>query len=762
MRNWETTGLIATLLLALILPLYLWHAKEWPIKRPGIAAAAFVGRKVCAKCHAREDRAYEKSDHDLAMAVATEKTVLGDFNNATFTRKGVTSRFFRKQGKFFVHTEGVDGFMADFEITHTFGWTPLQQYLVPFPGGRLQCLPLAWDSEKKKWFHLYPDTDLGPDDWQYWTNSAQTWNSMCADCHSTNYKKGYDYKTDTYKYSFSEINVSCEACHGPGSNHVIWAETMQPLNSDNGLLVHTGKMTSRQQVELCALCHSRRSLAGDYAHGKKDLLDTQLPRLLDTGLYYADGQILDEVYVYNSFIQSKMYAREVRCSDCHDIHSLKLHYKDNQLCLQCHQGDIYDSYQHHFHKYKGDASGKPIKDKDGKVLFAVGTGTLCMQCHMPGRIYMGNDYRPDHSMRIPRPELNRELKTPDACLRCHVDKNRQWSIDFTTKWYGKKQPNHYGKVLNAGRQRLPAARNDLLKLVKNPLYPLVVRATALELLGQYQGPEVIAQFKQSLDSEAALIRQTALAFMPPLPPAQRIKLVKSLLTDPVKWVRIEAARNLTVIPRRELDPKLQKQLDKSLAEFRKNLEYSADFADSRMNLGALNIYRGDLAMAENSFKKAIAIDRNLYAAYRNLAVLYSQQQKFDQAEKILRKALALDDNLYDIHYSLGLLLSERKRYPEALTQLKTAAAGLPDNARIHYNLGMLMVFMRLYPEAESHLQKAVAVAPENIQYLSVLARLYLMEKKLDLAAELAKKITAIDPGNPAAQQMLEYVNHLMR
>ena len=693
MRNWETIGLIATLLLALTMPIYLWHDKECPVKRLEIVTATFVGRKACAKCHVREDRAYEKSDHDLAMAVASEKTVLGDFNNATFTHKGVTSRFFKKDGKFFVHTEGVEGVLADFEITHTFGWTPLQQYLIPFSGGRLQCLPLAWDVEKKKWFHLYPNTELDPGDWQYWTNSAQTWNSMCADCHSTNYKKGYDYQKDTYSYSFSEINVSCEACHGPGSRHVSWANTMQPLDSDNGLLVHADKMTSQQQVELCAFCHSRRSLVGDYSHGKKDLLDSMLPRLLDEGLYYADGQILDEVYVYNSFIQSKMFAREVRCSDCHDIHSLKLHDKDNQLCLQCHQGDIYNNYQHHFHKYKDDASGKPIKDATGKVLFAVGSGTLCVQCHMPGRTYMGNDYRPDHSMRIPRPKLNRELQTPDACLRCHVDKNRQWSVDFTTKWYGKKYPNHYGKVLDAGRKRLPEARNDLLKIVGNPLYPLIVRATALELLGQYQGPEVMAQFKQSLDSEAALIRQTALAYMPPLPPAQRIKLVGSLLSDPVKWVRIEAARNLTVIPRRDLDSKLQKQLDKSLAEFQKTIEYSADFADSRMNLGALNIYWGDFAMAENSFKKAIAIDRNLYAAYRNLAVLYSQQKKFDEAEKILRRALALDDTLYDIHYSLGLLLSEMKKYPEALFELKKAAAGRPTDARIHYNTRMLMEFM---------------------------------------------------------------------
>ncbi len=717
---------------------------------------SFVGRRACVKCHIREDRLFEKSHHDLAMAIASEKTMLGDFDNATFTRRGVTSRFFRKEGKFFVHTEGVGGVMADFEITHTFGWTPLQQYLIPFPGGRLQCLPLAWDVKKKEWFHLYPDDDFDSGDWMYWTNSAQTWNSMCADCHSTNYKKGYDFKEDNYNYSFSEINVSCEACHGPASRHVTWAETMQPLDSDNGLIVHTGKMTAREQVELCAFCHSRRSPLGNYAHGKRDLLDTVTPRLLDEGLYFADGQILDEVYVYNSFIQSKMFDREVRCSDCHDIHSAKLHHEGNQTCLQCHQADIYDRYQHHFHKYKGDETGKPVKTADGTILFAVGTGTSCVQCHMPGRIYMGNDYRPDHSMRIPRPDLNSKLDTPDACLRCHVDKNKKWSVDFTTKWYGEEDPAHYGTVLDAGRKRRHEAQNDLIKMIENPLYPVLVRATALELLGQYQGPETMAQFKKSLDSEEALMRLTALAFMP-APSDQRVKLVGPLLADPVKGVRIEAARNLTLIPRSELDLNLQEQHDKALAEFQEVLEYSADFADSRMNLGALYIYRGELGMAEAAFKKAIAIDRDLYAAYRNLAVLYSQQQKFDLAEKTLRQALALDDTLYDIHYSLGLLLSEKRRYEEAVMHLEKAASGLPDNARIHYNLGMLLEFMKQLPEAEKYLAKAVAIEPENMQYLTALARLYMAEQRFDQAAELAEKMMAADPGNPLGSQLLEYI-----
>ena len=248
--------------------------------------------------------------------------------------------FTGRTGEFFVHTQGPEGKMGDFEVTHTFGWFPLQQYLVPFPGGRLQCLPIAWDVREKKWYHLYPKEPLDPKDWLYWTNAAQNWNGMCAECHSTNLKKNYDIKTDTYKTTWSDIDVGCEACHGPGSRHVQWAEMpdmARPRVENFDLVVKTSGIGSRKLVELCAPCHSRRASLGDYTHAEADLLDSMLPSLLTEELYFPDGQILDEVYVYGSFTQSKMYHRDVRCSNCHDVHSLKVIKEGNALCLQCHR-----------------------------------------------------------------------------------------------------------------------------------------------------------------------------------------------------------------------------------------------------------------------------------------------------------------------------------------------------------------------------------------------------------------------------------------
>ncbi|MGD8610364.1 MAG: multiheme c-type cytochrome, partial [Desulfobacterales bacterium] len=549
MTRWKITGLIATLIIILSIPAYL--LKERYLARPPAPRhmAAFVGSKKCMGCHKAEYDRWQNSLHDRAMEVADDTTVLGDFNNAEVEFHGVTSRFYRQDAKFFVHTQGPDGKMGEFEITHTFGWYPLQQYLVPFPGGRLQCLPIAWDVKKKNWYHLYPDAPIDPKDWLYWTNAGQNWNGMCAECHSTNLKKNYDMSNDSYNTTWSEIDVSCEACHGPGSRHVAWAELpdmARPQTANYQLVVKTKGMDSRAQVELCAPCHARRAILGDYTHAEPDLLDSMLPSLLTPELYFTDGQILEEVYVYGSFTQSKMYSRNVRCSDCHDVHSIKKVKEGNALCLQCHKAAIYDTKVHHFHKGKGE-KGEPIKSKDGKILFEVGTGAECVQCHMPERPYMVIDYRADHSFRIPRPDLSIKLGTPNACNRCHVDKTDRWSDQYITKWYGPGRRAHYGTILAEGREGSADAHKDLLKLASDPLYPVIVRSTALSLLEAYTGKETSRAYELALLDDEALIRRTAVDHINVNDPKRQTQLLTSMLYDPVKAVRIEAARRMTEV-----------------------------------------------------------------------------------------------------------------------------------------------------------------------------------------------------------------------
>ena len=762
MTNWKITGIVATLVIILAAPAYLVKQKYLHQRVVATPEAGFVGGQKCAKCHKAEYDKWQGSHHDLAMDVASEKSVLGNFNNSHFQYFDETSRFYRRDGRYWVHTRGPGGETGDFEIKYTFGAYPLQQYLVAFPGGRLQCLPIAWDSREHKWFHLYPDAPIDHSDWLYWTNAGQNWNGMCAECHSTNLKKNYDPKTDSYQTSWSEIDVSCEACHGPGSLHVDWAEMPEmarPITANYRLVVKTSGINSRGQVEICAPCHSRRAILGDYTHAEPDLMDSMLPSLLNEGLYFSDGQILEEVYVYGSFIQSKMYDREVRCSDCHDVHSIKTVKSGNQLCLQCHRAGIYNTKEHHFHKNKGE-DGQPIKAADGNVLFAVGSGTQCIQCHMPGRNYMVNDYRPDHSFRIPRPDLSVALGTPNACSRCHVDKSDKWSNDYITKWYGPGRRAHYGGILDAGRKRLPEAGDRLIHLAGDPLYPVIVRATALSLLGSYPPSLSTKAYELALMDPEALIRRTAVDHLKNPDLKKQTALLTSALYDPVKAVRMEAARRMSEIADPELDTHQKKAYQSALADFKVSMEYSADFAFGRYNLGNLFVNLNQPDKAIENFRAAIRIDRQFYPAQVNLAMLYNKMDRKDEAEVLLREVVAAHDGLYEIQYSLGLLLAENKRFEEAAIYLEKAAAGLPQAPRVHYNLGLLLQQLKRDVEAEAALTAALRLDPGNLDYLYALADHYLKRKKFDQARQIAEQMIARHPNNAIGNEILNYINQL--
>ncbi len=761
MERWKWTGLLATLVIVLSIPLYLF--KEASRVPAGLARsrepAAFVGSRKCAGCHEKEYDKWQNSHHDHAMDPAAESTVLGDFNDAVFETHGVQSRFSRREGRFFVHTQGPDGRMDDFEVTHTLGWYPLQQYLVPFPGGRLQCLPIAWDVREKKWYSLYPDSPIDPGDWLYWTNGAQNWNGMCAECHTTGLRKNYDVEADAYQTTWSDTDVGCEACHGPASRHVAWAEMpdmARPEVENYELVVRTSSLDSRRLVELCAPCHARRAALGDFAHGEADLLDNALPSLLEEGLYHPDGQILDEVYEYGSFTQSKMYHRNVRCIDCHDVHSLKRIGSGNETCLQCHRADLYDTREHHFHRKEGEP-GDPIRSADGRTVFEVGSGAVCTECHMPGRFYMGIDYRLDHSFRIPQPELSTATGAPNACNRCHADKTPEWAGEAVTRWYGPGRRRHYGTVLAAARKGIPEARGDLIRVARDPLYPVIVRATALSLLTLYAGEDSLRALDAALSDPEALIRRTAVQTIRSLDPERKGVRIAHLLSDPVRAVRMEAAGSLAGKPSENLGPDERRAFEAALGEYRLFLEYSGDFASSRHNLGNLCTALGRKEEAVRHYLAAIRIDDQFYPAKVNLAMLYNERGENEKAERLFREVLAARPELHEVRYSLGLLLAEMKRYEEAAVELENAAGGMPERGRIHYNLGLLLQILEREPEAEAELLTALEREPDNPEYLYALADHYLKRQEWTKARDFAERMALRHPEMPLGRELLRRI-----
>ena len=701
-----------------------------------MATASFVGREQCVDCHEESYELWLGSDHDNAMDVADEGTILGNFNDAELEHDGITSRFYRKGDEYFVFTEGPDGEMAEFEVRYSFGVEPLQQYLIPFPGGRFQALSVAWDTEEQRWFDLYPDATFSPNDWLHWTRNGQNWNGMCAECHSTNLQKNYDPENKTFNTTWSEIDVSCEACHGPASHHVAWAEIDpmgRPEVEDYGLVVHSSDMDNRQQVEMCAPCHARRSEVGDYDHSQVDLLENLVPSLLLEGVYHADGQILEEDYVWGSFAQSKMYQNGIRCSDCHDVHSLALHKEGNELCLQCHQADTYDAYEHHFHQkiYEGQPSD----------------GALCVKCHMPEQPFMVIDDRADHSLRVPRPDLSLEIGAPNSCNQsgCHNDQSVEWSVQAYTEWYGIARKPHFGTILAAARAGEPGAEAGVHSLVESTLYPAIVRATALSALQGYPGEQTAKVMQRALNDEEALLRHTAVESITTETPEGLVELLAPLLFDSVRAVRIRTASRLGGVGREYFKAYQREALDKELAEYIGAMRASLDFAAAGMNLGNLYGSQGNAETAERYYRTALEVDDLFFPAKMNLAILLSQQGKNEETEQLLREVLEAYPDQHEASYSLALLLVGLNRSDEALTYLARASDGMPQRPRVHYNYGLLLAQMGEDAGAEGALSKALNLEPQSIDYLFALIDFYYKRGRLNEALELAEQMIITHP-----------------
>jgi predicted CXXCH cytochrome family protein len=750
LARWRLAALVAAGLVVASCPLHLAReALRAPAPGNAVTAeATFVGRRECARCHEKESKAWTGSHHDQAMTEATEATVRGDFSGVVFEGDGMKARFFREDGKFRIETDGPDGKPAVYDVAYTFGWNPLQQYLVRFPGGRMQAFSVAWDVPGKRWFFLYPGKRIPPSDWLHWTRNSQNWNGMCAECHSTNLVKGFDPETNTFRTTWSEEDVSCEACHGPGSRHVAWAD-VPPMGRARiesfGLVMKTSGITNRELVELCAPCHSRRTELGDYDHRRSELLDNHLPVLLAEGTYHPDGQILDEDFEYGSFVQSKMFRMGVRCTDCHDAHTAKLKKEGNGVCLQCHEAAAYDDARHHFHRKKW--KGRPSD------------GALCVSCHMPKSPFMVVHLRADHSIRIPRPDLTRDLGVPNACSQagCHADKPLSWSAAAWDKWYGTARKPHYGTVLAAGRKGDPAARAELIRLAGDTLSPTLVRATALSLLGRYEGADVTAAFRRALLDDEPLVRRTAVSEAPIADESERVARLAPLLADPFRAVRLEAASTLAGTPPALLQPYQREALSTALADYEKAMEYSLDFSYAGHNLGLLYERQNEPARAEEAYRRAIAVDDLWVPPKANLALLLARQGKTEEAEKLLREALSTNPDEAQVAYALGLLLAETGKMDEAATLLARGAAGMPSNARAAWNAGLALSRAGRDAEAEAMLRRAVGLEPSDYDFVFALADFLLRRGRLSEAGVLADRMSALDPARPEAGQVRSFL-----
>jgi tetratricopeptide (TPR) repeat protein len=734
-----------------------------PSKQSAAPALNFVSSETCAGCHRTQAELWQTSQHKRAMDHATEKSVLGDFSDASFDYYGVRSRFFRKDGRFLVETDGPDGKLATFEVKYTFGVDPLQQYLVEFPDGRLQALSIAWDSRPKdkggqRWFHLYPGEEIKHDDVLHWTKLNQNWNFMCAECHSTGVRKNYDAKTDHFATTWAEISVGCETCHGQGSPHVAWAQAQKSWwpfgkieDRNKGLVVRFDERTNvvwpidaktgnaarnyspavlRKEVETCGLCHARRGeISEDWTPGQW-LSDTHVVSGLTRGLYHADGQMLDEVYNYGSFKQSRMFAAGVTCSDCHEPHAAKPRAPGDSVCGQCHASDKYATTTHTHH-----AAAKPA--------------VACSSCHMPSHTYMVVDTRHDHSFRIPRPDLSAKLGTPNACNDCHSDKSAAWAASAIENWFGvtRKGFQKYAEAFNASWTGQPAATALLESVASDGNAPGFARASALSELESRVSSSNINLSRSGLANSDPMVRIGALDMLEGVPAGQLLPLVSPLLSDPSRGVRIRAAALLAGIPGAQIPAGVRDSFERAAAEFIAAQQLNADRPEARSALGRFYAQQRHTDLAEGEYKAALRLSSQYAPAAINLADLYRQLGRESEGEAVLQGALKESQRDAGLHHALGLTLVRLKRLDDALEQLRIANELEPGRARYAYVYAVALHSAGRLTESMTVLKGNVTRNPGDRDTLIALVNFAREAGDGAVALEYAERLSAIAPGD---------------
>ncbi|MDT8989845.1 multiheme c-type cytochrome [Curvibacter sp. APW13] len=697
--------------------------------------ARFVGAAQCASCHAAQHQAWSGSQHAHSMQSARRDTVLAPFVGEQLRHGKVTSRFSREGDRFFVQTDGADGRLQRFEVLHTFGIYPLQQYLVALDGGQVQALATAWDSRPQaqggqRWFHLQGPHGVAAGDELHWTQRQSNWNTMCAECHSTDFQKRYDPASKTFSSTFAEMNVACEACHGPGSRHVEWAQSGQrdaaakgfavdfstraavswPIDPATGVArpssIPSGPTEARTEVQVCARCHAHRSQEWpDHAAGQS-LADTHRISRIEPGLFESDGQMRAEVFNLASFLQSKMFAKGVTCSHCHEPHSGQLRAPGNAVCAQCHDTQRFDTPAHHHHTQDS-------------------AGAQCTNCHMPTTTYMQVDPRHDHSLRVPRPDRSVARGTPNACSNCHRKEGTAWVAAAAQRWYPQlgQRPTPLADALYAQETGRAEARTLLAAVVADRSQSAMARASALARLNGPWNRDEWSLVRSAAQDAEGLVRAAAVELLQQAPAPQRMEVLLPLLDDPLRTLRMAAGRALADVPAAQLAPQAAHLREAALADYVRGQQSNADRPEALNNLALLSATQGDLQTARIALEQALAAAPDFVATRLNLADVLRAQGQEAQALQVLEAAVRAQPASGAVWYALGLARHRAGQQAQALQALQQASRRAPQEAAYAYALALAQDAAGQGPAAIATLQDSLRRHGEQRATLEALVQL---------------------------------------
>lgn len=637
----------------------------------------------CAACHRKQFEDWAGSDHAWALRPTQEGLDAPAFAGQQVHAHGAVQTMLQDEQKHYILREEAAGDTQDWLVTAVCGRTPLAQYLVQGKDGGWQTPSAAWDTGrwdtgladkgvttngKQEWFDVFRDdprqSALGggerrPGDWGHWQGRGMSFNSQCAWCHSTGFRKNYDEQTDSYRSEWKEMGVTCIQCH-----------KLADKPDADGCMVQKKdrKLSPKQVTDNCATCHARREeLDADFTVGDRfdDHFRLELPKV--AGIFRPNGQQIDEDYCETGFRLSRMGMTGVTCIECHEPHTGRLLYpqENNELCLRCHAERV-----------KVNGVEPPYVARDDKFTCPVGTkGHLCVECHMPENTYMGRDRRRDHTLLPPDPVATKETGIPNTCLNCHADKGNDWAIEKVNARYGAPEThwmNRYRPRWRAMAAAMDGRENAAELLVtafrkeENPTW----RATMLGLMADLPRTEEMTQLAQSSLKSAAPLERAAAAEMLGAAGAA------VLLEDSARVVRHAAAWQL-------FPQILNAPAGTPAARAAKELEATAHLQADQPT-GAMQ-----------------------------LAMIATAKQDMKEAERQYRRAVALDPASAVARMDYAVFLARLNRPVEALQQMLDCTAANPDHAEAHYRLGLILLEVGQQASAVKALQKAVQLQPDH-------------------------------------------------
>jgi tetratricopeptide (TPR) repeat protein len=705
------------------------------------AFSQYGGSASCRECHKEAYDLWAKSNHGLAeRPLRSDPDAEAFFPARTFKHGSQESELRSRGGGFEVVTLGYASNREAYQVERVIGNDPLQQFLVPAPGGRLQTLEASWDPHKKEWFNVYGAEDRVPGEWGHWTGRGMNWNNMCAFCHNTRLRKNYHAATDTYRTTMVEMGVGCETCHGPMKAHVQWRRSFPNVKTPDPTV---RKILREEYFDACAACHARRiEVTGDFKPGEAFFDHYALVTVDTTDTYYPDGQVRDENYEFAAFLGSKMHAAGVRCMDCHQPHSAKRLLPGNELCMRCHNGKditytnspVIDPVAHSFH---------PKPDS---------TGNLCTTCHMPITPYMQRHPRHDHGFTIPDPLLTKQHGIPNACNRCHTDKDVDWSIEYCDKWYGKKMDRPSRKrtqTIAAARKGEDTAREPLLEMLQGQETPYW-KTVAIRMLERWLADAKVTQsVLEQVKHTNAMVRAAAARALEGAAAAGRADAraaIEGLWTDPVRSVRVAAAWAL----RGSVD--LESKAGREMAHM---MDWQADQPGGQLQKGVLALARQDLTNALGHFQKAVTWDPNSAPLHHELAVALSMAGRSQEALVHIQQATRLEPKEAEYQYKLALAWNEVGSLDKAAEALEKTVSLDPRHARAWYNLGLARNSQGRTDEALKALQQAESAEPADARIPYARATILARLARTAEARAAAQRALELQRNFPEAEHLLQ-------